>query len=155
MLELNILFEFWPFFGTKIGQFFMKNDNICFAFENWPSTLDDFKRQKVAQIVFLCFYARVYIWSRTIPLNIIFWAKLTFCTKHTKNIDWTPNPPYFFSIKSYVFTGLWRRTLYKLWDSVCSDTDLKGDHLRICTSLTPKKGLVFCLYQAEIRVGGV
>ena len=60
-----------------------------------------------------------------------------------KNINWTPNPPDFFSIKSYVFTGLWRRTLYKLWDSVCSDTDLKGDNLRMCTSLTPKKGLVF------------
>ena len=51
----------------------MKNDKICVAFEKWPLNLDDFERQKEAKVVFLFFLCKgIYIWSRTIPLKMIF-----------------------------------------------------------------------------------
>ena len=65
--------EFRPFFGPKIGHFFMKNDKICVVFEKWPLNLDDFERQKEAKVVFLFFSCKgIYIWSRTTPLKMIF-----------------------------------------------------------------------------------
>ena len=84
-VEKKIFFWISTFFAPKIGQFFMKNGKICVAFEKWLSTLDDFEGRKGAKIVFLFFLCKgIYIWSRSIPLKMIFWAIRTLCTRHTK-----------------------------------------------------------------------
>ena len=81
----NIFFWISTFFGLKIAQFFMKNGKICVAFEKWPLTLDGFEEQKESKIVFLFFLCKgIYIWSRRIPLKMIFWAIRTLCTRHSK-----------------------------------------------------------------------
>ena len=41
----------------------MKNGNISVAFEKCLLKLDDFERQKGPKVVFLFFYARVYIFG--------------------------------------------------------------------------------------------
>ena len=81
--EKKYFFEFRPFFGPKIGQFCMKNGKISVEFEKCLLNLDDFERHKRAKIVFLFFLCKgIYIWSRTLPSKIKFWAIWTLCELH-------------------------------------------------------------------------